>query len=237
MKSDIHRRVVCFGAERLGFSKEMPRHHHFHSYATIVLAGGFEQFSYAGRLKLEPGDVLINPTLDCHSNRMRSRAGITLIRLPWRLESTFGGVYRNLCIDTVERVAARDSAQATGLLQEQLAGRVHRSFPPQDWPDKLANDLGANPRLRIGQWAANHGVTREYAWRSFYRSFGVAPVQFRSEMNARAALFALVRTNEPLSKVAADCGFSDQSHMTRAVRSLIGIPPARWRSLHLFKTK
>ena len=107
---------------------------------------------------------------------------------------------------------------------------------PEDWPDKLAIDLGANPRLRIAQWAANHGVTREYAWRSFYRSFGVAPVQFRSQMNTRAALLALVRSNEPLSKVAVDCGFSDQSHMTRAIKSLIGIPPARCRSSHLFKT-
>ena len=220
----------------MAFNKEMPRHQHLHAYATVVLAGGFEQFSYAGRLKLEPGDVLINPTLDCHSNRMRSRAGVTLIRLPWRLDSTFGGVYRNLSIDTIERVASRDSAQATGLLEEQLAGQVHTSFPLRDWPDKLAIDLGANPGLRIAQWAANHGVTREYAWRSFYRSFGVAPVQFRSQMNARAALLALVRSNEPLSKVAVDCGFSDQSHMTRAIKSLIGMPPARCRSSHLFKT-
>jgi AraC-like DNA-binding protein len=235
MKSDFHRRSVCFGPERMAFNKEMPRHQHVHAYATVVLAGGFAQFSYAGRLKLEAGDVLINPTLDCHSNRMHSRGGVTLIRLPWRHDATFGGVYRNLFIDSIERVAGRDSAQATGLLEEQLAGKVRTSFPPQDLPDQLAIDLAANPRLRIAPWAANHGVTREWAWRSFCRSFGIAPLQFRSEMNARAALLALVGSNEPLCKVAADCGFSDQSHMTRAIRSLIGMPPAECRS-HLFTT-
>jgi len=237
MKSDIHRRIVSFGREHMAFNKEMPRHRHAHAYATLVLAGEFEQFSYAGRLKLEAGDVLINPTFDCHSNRMRSRGGITLIRLPWRHDGTFGGVYRNLSIDAVERVADRDSAQATGLLEEQIAGKVHTHFPLQDVPDKLAIDLGANPRLRIAQWAANHGVTREYAWRCFYRTFGVAPAQFRSEINSRAALLAIASSNEPLSKVAADCGFSDQSHMTRAIKALVGIPPARCRCSHLFKTK
>ena len=181
MKSGIHRRIVRFGPERMAFIKETPRHQHLHAYATVVLAGEFEQFSYAGRLKLEAGDVLINPTFDCHSNRMRSRGGITLIRLPWRHEGTFGGVYRNLSIDTIERVARRDSAQATGLLEEQIVGAVHTHFPLQDWPDKLAIDLRTNPRLRIAQWAANQGLTREYAWRSFYRTFGVGPAQFRLE--------------------------------------------------------
>src|SRR5271170_6133679 len=136
MKSGIHRRIVRFGPERMAFIKETPRHQHVHAYATIVLAGEFEQFSYAGRLKLEAGDVLINPTFDCHANRMRSRGGITLIRLPWRYDSSFGGVYRNLSIDTIERVAGRDSAQATGLLEEHLKGKIPTVFPLQDWPVK-----------------------------------------------------------------------------------------------------
>jgi AraC-like DNA-binding protein len=236
MKSDIHSRSVRFGQEHMAFNEEMPRHRHVHAYVTLVLAGEFEQFSYAGRLKLQAGDVLINPTFDCHSNRMRSRGGVTLIRLPWRYEDTFGGVYRNLSVDTIESVAARDPVQATGLLEEQLAGRVHTFFPSQDWPDRLATDLGTNPRLRIAQWASNHGVTREYAWRSFHRIFGVSPVGFRLEMNTRAALMAIVRSNDPLSKIAADCGFSDQSHMTRAIKSFIGISPARCRGAHLFET-
>jgi AraC-like DNA-binding protein len=225
MKSDIQRRVVSFGVERMAFNKEVPRHQHVHAYATLVLAGEFEQFSYAGRLKLQAGDVLINPTFDCHSNRMRSRSGLTLVRLPWRHDASFGGVYRNLCVDAIEQVAGRDPAQAAAA-----------TLPLHDWPDKLAVDLGANPRLRIAQWAANHGVAREYAWRCFYRTFGVGPAQFRSEINTRAALLSLVRSNDPLAKIAADCGFSDQSHMTRAIKLFIGLSPARWRNSHLFRT-
>jgi len=233
VKSDIGRRNVKFGPDRVAFIKVMPRHQHVHAYASIVLHGEFEQFSYAGRLTLQAGDVLINPTLDCHSNRMRS-PGVTLIRLPWQYDGTFGGVCRDLSIDIIERVASHDSAEAAGLLREQLAGKSYTPFPLQDWPDKLAMDLGTNPRMRICDWAKMQGLTREYAWRSFQRTFGVAPGQFRSEMNSRAALLAIVRSNEPLSKVAADCGFADQSHMSRAIKSLTGISPAQCRSSQLF---
>jgi AraC-like DNA-binding protein len=235
LKADVVQREVRFGLDRLSTVADMPRHRHLHAYATVVLAGTFEQYSYAGRLKLQAGDVLINPTFDCHSNRMLSR-GLTLIRLPWRHEATFGGVYRNLSLGTVESVVARDAAEASGLLEEQLVGKTYASFSAEDWSDKLAIDLGTNPRLRISQWADLHGVTREYAWRCFVRAFGVAPARFRSEMNARAAFLMLARSKDSLSKVAADFGFADQSHMTRAIKALTGVSPGQWRRSHLCKT-
>ncbi|WP_368733576.1 helix-turn-helix domain-containing protein [Acinetobacter baumannii] len=33
----------------------------------------------------------------------------------------------------------------------------------------------------------------------------------------------------PLSKVADECGFADQSHFTKAFTRLLGISPGRWR--------
>jgi AraC-like DNA-binding protein len=236
VKLQARRRNIHFGKDHLAFMKEMPRHQHIRAYATVVLGGEFEQFSYAGRLTLQAGDVLINPTLDCHSNRMRSRAGVTLVRLPWRHDGTFGGVYRRLPIDVVVAMADRDPGQAAGLLQELLAGESYACFQPRDWCDQLALDLGANPRLHIGHWATMQGVTREYAWRSFSRTFAVGPGQFRVEVNSRAALMAIVRSDAPLSKVAVDCGFSDQSHMSRAIKALTGMSPARCRYSHWFKT-
>jgi hypothetical protein len=53
----------------------------------------YEQLAYAGRLRLECGDVLLQPTFDCHADRMLSQ-GLVILRLPWRRECGFGGVYR-----------------------------------------------------------------------------------------------------------------------------------------------
>jgi AraC family transcriptional regulator len=39
----------------------------------------------------------------------------------------------------------------------------------------------------------------------------------------------LARPELPLKVVAAECGFSDQSHMTRVFRSLLDTTPAAYR--------
>ena len=228
MKALISRRLANYGAERLPYVKELPRHQHVSAYATLVLEGRFTQLSYAGRLHLESGDVLINPSFDCHSNQMIS-CGITLVRLPWPLEQTWGGVHRSVAIDVLCRLAAKDPVEASGVLAEQVANKSYAPTTTSDWPDKLVEDLHANPRLEISEWAESVGLSRGYAWRCFQRSYGVGPAQFRGELNARAALLRIACTKEPLSKAAADFGFSDQAHMTRAIKALTGTPPGRWR--------
>jgi AraC-like DNA-binding protein len=35
----------------------------------------------------------------------------------------------------------------------------------------------------------------------------------------------------PLAEVAAETGFADQAHFTRAFKSAFGLPPARYRAL------
>jgi AraC-like DNA-binding protein len=162
--------------------------------------------------------------------------GITLVRLPWRQEQAWGGVHRGVSIDVVRRLAARDPVEASALLAEQVANKPYAPTATSDWPDKLVMDLHANPRLEVSEWAESVGITRGYAWRCFRSSYGIGPAQFRCELNARAALLRIVLSKEPLSKAAADHGFSDQAHMTRAIKALTGTSPGRWRGEHLFKT-
>lgn len=85
MRLATPRRAIRAGLERLPPGRDLPRHQHVDAYATIVLHGAYEQFAYAGRLKVQAGDVLIQPTLDCHADQMLSPS-LTLIRLPWRRE-------------------------------------------------------------------------------------------------------------------------------------------------------
>jgi AraC-like DNA-binding protein len=166
---------------------------------------------------------------------MRSR-GVTVVRLPWRQEQTCGGVHRGVSIDALLRLAAADPLEASGLLSEQVADKPYDSIEQTDWPDKLVMDLHANPRLEISEWAESVGLSRGFAWRCFRRTYGIGPAQFRCELNARAALLKIVSSGEPLSKAAADFGFADQAHMTRAIKALTGTPPGRWRGEHLFNT-
>jgi AraC-like DNA-binding protein len=235
MRVAVLRRSIGFGVDYIPPATHMPRHQHAEAYATLVLHGAFEQTSYAGRLRLQPGDVLIQPTLDCHSDHMLS-PGVALIRFPWPREATLGCVHRDCRIDLVQRVAERDICEARALLAEELVGRTPVLPTTWDWPDLLAADLAANPRLPIAQWASSKGLTREHVSRYFRSVYGATPTQFRLELAARAAWLQITGSADPLSRIAANLGFADQAHMTRAVKALTGAPPTRWRTSHLFKT-
>ncbi|HWZ63586.1 MAG TPA: helix-turn-helix transcriptional regulator [Steroidobacteraceae bacterium] len=228
MKLTAVPRIARMGFERLP-AQELPRHQHAEAYATIVLGGAYEQFSYAGRLRLQAGDVLIQPTFDCHFDQMLSDR-VDLIRLPWHLDQSSGGIYRNCAIELIECAARRDVRQASALLEEALV--AHRCIPAcvHDWPDVLAADLAANPRLRIRAWSEAMRLTREHVCRGFRATYGTGPTQFRSELSARAAWSRIISTTESMSRIAANLGFADQAHMSRAVKTLTGRAPSQWRN-------
>ena len=42
----------------------------------------------------------------------------------------------------------------------------------------------------------------------------------------------LLNSGRSVAKIAGDCGFSDQAHLTRVFASTVGVPPAAWRRQH-----
>jgi AraC-like DNA-binding protein len=223
------------GIETLPSCFSLPRHRHLQAYATVVLAGTFEESGYNGRIHATAGDVLIHPTLDCHANQMIS-AGVRLIRLNWPDHTGSGGLYRIDDIDAVVRATEKDVAEAILVLEYALKKRC--SSPPgkkNDWPDLLAAALVNNTSMTIGDWAEANGLSRETVSRGFAATYGIAPATFRAEWRARSAWLRLTRKPDCLCAIAAETGFADQSHMTRWIHRITGAPPAAWRRESLFK--
>ena len=139
--NNSHFRRVTPGIETLPCSFSLPRHRHLRAYATVVLAGSFEESGYVGRIRATAGDVLIHPAMDCHANRMVS-AGVKLIRLDWPDTSGVGGLYHLDNVDELARTAERDVAEATLLLERTLLkDRLPSPGQRNDWPDLLLMDL------------------------------------------------------------------------------------------------
>lgn len=207
---------------------DTPRHRHLDAYATIVLDGGYEQFAYAGRLRADAGCVLVQPTLDSHSDH-RLSARLRLLRLPWPRDESLGGVFWPAGLELVVRVAARDAAEASALLAESLKGLKPLAMAEEGPEDALAAALRRDARLPIGRWAEAHGLVRETVARTFARRYGVTPARFRGEFRARQAWLRATGTAETLAAIAADLGFADQAHMSRAVRQITGAAPSMWR--------
>jgi AraC-like DNA-binding protein len=222
-------RAITPGIQTFRSSFSLPRHRHLRAYATIVLAGSFEESGYVGRITARAGDVLIHPALDCHANLLVS-SGLKLIRLDWFDTNGIGGFYRSNDIDALARAVEKNASDAALLLRHTLKKNLATpSRRANDWPDLLADALTLNSSTAIGAWAETNGLSPEAVSRGFTAAYGIAPTVFRAELRARAAWLRVTRGSDGLCTIAAETGFADQAHMTRWIHRTTGAPPAVWR--------
>ena len=88
--------------------------------------------------------------------------------------------------------------------------------------DRLAAEAHNPPSLQ--DMAAPLGLSRYQLLRRFTEVYGLPPhAGLRTYRPERAR--ALMAPALPLAAIAAECGFADQSHMTRAFRALLGYSP------------
>jgi AraC-like DNA-binding protein len=220
-------RRIRAGVDRIPAGLAMPRHRHIDAYVTVILAGAYEQAGYAGRLAVQAGDILLQPTMDCHCDVMKSR-GVELLRMHWNWTPGYGGIHRGSDVEAIRQAAQRGDGEAEHLLA-QLFSRQKPVTTVVDWEDAFALRL-RDSTARVSLLAEELGLTREAASRGFTRAYGVSPAVFRSELRARAAWLQIRATRQRLCDIAADTGFADQPHMTRAISQMTGASPAHWRS-------
>ena len=80
---------------------------------------------------------------------------------------------------------------------------------------------------------ANHlGVHPVHLARAFRRYFHVSPGEYVSKCRISCARDRLLNSTLPLAEIAADVGFSDQSHLTHAFVRETAMTPAAYRRLH-----
>ena len=91
--------------------------------------------------------------------------------------------------------------------------------------DRLADDLVHTPSL--SELAAMVGLSRYQLLRRFDRAYGMTPFRWQRQVRVERARLLIAR-RRPLAQVAADCGFADQSHLTRAFAEHFGFTPGAW---------
>ncbi|BAI75600.1 hypothetical protein AZL_c03070 (plasmid) [Azospirillum sp. B510] len=83
--------------------------------------------------------------------------------------------------------------------------------------------------IRNQDLAAVAKLSRGYFCQAFKDSFGCPPHAYIVRRRVERAKELLETTNTPLSQIALDCGFSDQSHFSRIFRRIAGEAPRLWR--------
>jgi len=91
--------------------------------------------------------------------------------------------------------------------------------------------------LTLSDLAASVNQTPLQFLREFTRLVGMTPHAYITETRLQACRRMLEHTNAPLATIAAECGFSHQSHMGSAFRRILGVTPGEYQRAHPFAAK
>jgi AraC-like DNA-binding protein len=222
--------LVCAiaGLERRPGCERVPRHRHSSAYAAVVLSGGYEEAGEHGRLRVTAGAVIVHGAFEAHLNRINAQgARILNIELPECIEpACVLGMLHDP--DAAVRIWEREPRAAAQWLLHSLQPVTERVA--LDWPDDLAHALIDDPNLRLDAWARAHALSAATLSRGFRQVYGLTPAAFRAQLRGRLAWCRIVGGTQPLADLAAVCGFADQAHMTRTVRTITGRPAGAWRT-------
>jgi len=83
--------------------------------------------------------------------------------------------------------------------------------------------------IRTEELAALVGLSRSYFFQAFQASLGQAPHAYLVARRVARAQALMATTDRPLSEIALACGLTDQPHLTRLFRRVVGTSPAAWR--------
>ena len=92
--------------------------------------------------------------------------------------------------------------------------------------EMITADLGD---IRLKELARECRLSMSHFSRAFHRSLGMPPHRWLMKHRIEVAKEKLHDGRMSLTDVAAACGFSDQSHLTRVFKQTVGVSPGVWR--------
>jgi AraC family transcriptional regulator len=113
---------------------------------------------------------------------------------------------------------------------EQVLPRPTQGLAP--WQQRRASQMLLEQLDRdtaLAELAAACGLSLGHFSRAFRQSFGLPPHRWLLRERVRHAAYLLTTTTQPIDEIAGNCGFVDQSHLSRVFRKMMHMPPAAWR--------
>jgi AraC family transcriptional regulator len=230
--------------------RSLPRHEHELAYVTVVLEGGYSEGHLHGVTELHPFTAIFNPSGVTHTSGIGNTGSrLFTIECPTPLLDTLdlrlppspvvdrgtGDVlWPSLRIFSAFRRQDADplvlECQALELLGA-LTGRKADNAAAPRWLRRVKDRLHARfqERTRVCDLAAEAGVHPVHLARTFRARVGRGVGDYVQRLRVRAACEQLRDRHASLAGVAADCGFADQSHLTRTFKRILGATPGGFR--------
>ena len=239
-------------------ARSVPRHEHELAYVTIVLHGHYREGDRGKLDELPPLTAVFNPVGVAHSTVI-GPAGASMFTIEFRSENlrelglqlpdrtTFDCGLGTMLWPGLRLFSSFKNQSSDSLMLEanvfELLGAITRldqsaeKTPPR-WLQRVKDRLHGEfcERLRMRDLAREAGVHPVHLARAFRKFEKRTPGEYQQHLQIRAACELLGKPDWPLAEIAAECGFADQSHFTRAFRRMAATTPLRFRQAVVPKT-
>ena len=231
----------------------LARHTHDRGCVAMMLEGSFD-LTMAGRVhSCPPTAVATEPAGERHANRMGDAGAHVVVIQPDPRRTEMLHPFARLLDQPSHRHHAGVTGCAARLVREldrpdhlaELAaeaavleilvvlGRLEMDAErtPPRWLLRARELVHARFRepLRIGEVAREVDVHPGHLARAFRQHFRTPLGSYVRSLRLEWVAARLTGSEEPLASIALGAGFADQSHLTRAFKSLTGLTPQAYR--------
>ncbi len=233
----------------------VPAHAHSSGLVVLMLDGAMTEHRGRRSVLCEAGSMIFQPPDEEHAHRFLDSGGrcfILQLGDPWigrmkRLElieprtplALRGGKAVSVVGELRREFHAGDEASelaieglALSLLGELARARTRseRSVKPE-WllraVDLLHDRVGES--IQLAEIAVEVGVHPVHLSRTFPEHYGCTMGEYLRRLRVERARADLAESSKPLAAVDFDAGFSDQAHITRIFKRLVGVTPGAYR--------
>ena len=233
----------------------LPRHAHESSYFCFGLQGVYTERYGNREVVCQPSTLTFRASGQIHEDLIHgaeARVFVLEISPRWieklradsltlRITSEFcGGALPQLCARLNREFNKTDTAAKLaieGLALELLAEAARqpnagiRTAPP--WLRQAREMIGEHfpETLKLTQIAAEVGVHPVYLATAFRQKFGVTIGEFVRKLRIENACAELMKGDLPLTAIALQAGFVDQSHFSKVFKLYMGMTPHKYRNI------
>ncbi|MDX2149339.1 MAG: AraC family transcriptional regulator [Bryobacteraceae bacterium] len=242
-------RCLLLTETRYGAGARLARHSHARPYLCLVRKGGYTETYNGSTRHMKPLMAAFHPAGEEHTETFHGGEtrgfnveflpGSIADELPMPPEAEFrGGAVANLLVRLYDEFRRMDDASPLAIegLVLQVMGELQRArfrapgaVPP--WL-RTARELLADrfrDSVSMAEVAAEVAAHPVHLAAAFRKHFGCTAGEYVRKLRVEFAVRRLRASNAPLADIAAEAGFTDQSHFTRTFKRQLGVTPAQYR--------
>lgn len=233
-------------------ARALPSHAHQAGFVSLMLEGDYRETAGFMQLSYQPFSCVYHPPGMDHRDEV-GQAGVSLLTLEFKPELfdavDFAAVnlrpiidlsgarpawelmdlYRRIVVRQANPLDLESRAVALAFSIVRCSARVPRDLRSLRRACEYVHAyFGEN--LTLAQVARAAGVHPVYLGHIFRQEFGETLGEYLNRIRVRAAAARLANSDLPLSTIALDFGFYDQSHFTRIFRQVTGATPGVFRA-------